>query len=244
MNLRSYFVVATLFLTTVATALLFIAPVSAAPLAQAEVDEVVVTSSTTFTLTVLIDEVTTVAIPMQVDWRAEGPNEGNADEAVVTIVPTVLRTGFFSVTVGAVEPSLGTLTVTLAEPEDEVVPITRTATTTGTGTTTETVPVTTTVGVPVTGTATANAVSNLREGPGTEYAIVGSANAGDALDIVGQNADGTWFVLANGTWVAAFLVDNAPTGLPVVEPTATPVLPPGATNVVTPTIIPTVTPTP
>lgn len=56
----------------------------------------------------------------------------------------------------------------------------------------------------------ANRNANLRAGPGTEYAVVGSAQAGAALEIVARNADGTWFQLAGGEWIAAFLVDNGP----------------------------------
>jgi hypothetical protein len=234
MRLQSLFI-----LTAVALALSFAAPVVAAPLAQASVDEVVVTSTNTFTLTVMLDEVTTLAIPLQVDWLAEGPNEGREDEVLVTISPTVLRQGMFSVTVGSVEPTIGSLAVTLAEPADEIVPITRTATTTGTSAVTATTTATPTVSVPTTNTTTANAVSNLRAGPGTDFAIVGSAQAGDALDVVGQNSDGTWFVLANGDWIAAFLVDNAPEDLPVVEPRATPLPSPAASDVLTPTVTPT-----
>lgn len=246
MNLRTLII-----LIAVAMALTFVAPVNAAPLAQTIVDEVVVTSTTTFTLTVRIDEVTTLAIPMQIDWRAEGPNPENQDEVIVAISPTVLRTGFFSVTVGSVEPMTGTLAVTLTQPAAEVAPITDTATTTATGittateTTTATGTTTSTTGTgPVANAPTTNALANLRAGPGTNFAVVGSAQAGDALDIVGQNGDGTWFVLANGAWIAAFLVNNAPTGLPVVEPAATPAPTPTASGVLTPTAIPTVTPTP
>jgi hypothetical protein len=229
MSLRKLFILA-----AVAMALgTFVTPVNAAPLVQASVDEVVVTSTTTFTLTVMIDEVTTLAIPLQVDWRAEGPNEGRADEALVVISPTVLRTGIFSVTVGSVEPATGTLAVTLTQAADEIVPITRTATTTSTAA------ATTTVAVPAVNTATANAGSNLRAGPGTDYAIVGSADAGVTLDVVGQNSDGTWLALANGTWIAVFLVDNIPEDLPVVEPTATPSPSPAASVVLTPTVTPT-----
>lgn len=228
MSLRPF-----LILAAVAMALLFATPVTAAPLAQERVDEVVVTSATAFTLTVRIDEVTTVAIPLQVDWRAEGPTAGADDEVTVVISPTVLRTGFFSVTVGSVEPAVGTLSITFAAPEEESVAITQTSAITGTTSATSTLPVDTappTTAVPAGDAPTTNAVSNLRSGPGTEYPIVGSANAGDALDIVGQNSDGTWLALANSTWIATFLVNNVPADLPVVVPSA----PPPTTDTTTP----------
>lgn len=264
-----------LILVFVAMALIVAEPVNAAPPAQtiAEepvIEEVVVTTSTAFTLTVRIDEVTTVDIPMQIDWRAQGPNEGNADEVFVTVAPTVLRTGFFSVTVTPALPSIGSLAVRFAVPEPEpvAVPITATTTTTATAPATTTAPsagvpsapaptgpsatepATTTepVAVPPVNASTTNAVSNLRSGPGTDYPIVGSANAGDVVEIIGQNADGTWFVLTNNTWIAAFLVNNPPVDLPVVEAPALPApaapAVPAVPEETTPTVIPTVTPTP
>lgn len=65
--------------------------------------------------------------------------------------------------------------------------------------------------------------ANLRSGPGTGYTVVGGAAAGQSLDVVGRSADGGWLHLANGAWIAAFLVTNAPSALPVV---AAPALPP------------------
>jgi uncharacterized protein YraI len=76
--------------------------------------------------------------------------------------------------------------------------------------------------------------ANLRGGPGTDYAVVGGAAAGDALTVVGQNGDGTWLQLENGAWIAAFLVsgiaDAAPSSgagtavsAPVIERAAEPI---------------------
>jgi uncharacterized protein YraI len=48
---------------------------------------------------------------------------------------------------------------------------------------------------------------NLRGGPGTNYPVVGSANAGDSFAIVGVNGQGDWWqiALADGlAWVSAF----------------------------------------
>jgi len=55
---------------------------------------------------------------------------------------------------------------------------------------------------------TVNRDANLRSGPGTTYAIAGSAKNGDTVTIVGENADGSWLELADDKWVAAFLVDR------------------------------------
>ncbi len=51
--------------------------------------------------------------------------------------------------------------------------------------------------------------SNLREGPGTNYPIVGSATPGQAVTIVGETFDDAgrkWLNLDSGAWIAAFLV--------------------------------------
>jgi hypothetical protein len=72
----------------------------------------------------------------------------------------------------------------------------------------------------VTGTVTRNA--NLRAGPGTSYAVVGTAAAGATVVIVGENAAGDWYELEDGQWIAAFLVrtgDAAPS-VATARPTA------------------------
>jgi uncharacterized protein YgiM (DUF1202 family) len=71
---------------------------------------------------------------------------------------------------------------------------------------------------PATGSnATANRVANLRQGPGTEYAILGTAQVGQSLTLTGRNDAGDWYQLDTGAWIAAFLVNNAPTALPLVS---------------------------
>lgn len=57
--------------------------------------------------------------------------------------------------------------------------------------------------------------ANLRSGPGTDYAVVGGAVAGDQIAPVGRNSAGDWLQLANGAWIAAALVLNPPGDLPV-----------------------------
>jgi endonuclease YncB( thermonuclease family) len=59
--------------------------------------------------------------------------------------------------------------------------------------------------------------ANLRAGPGTEYERVGSAAPGEVVALVGRNAAGDWYQLTTGAWIAAFLIEGAPAGLPVVE---------------------------
>ena len=102
--------------------------------------------------------------------------------------------------------------------------------------------------VPVT-----NSTSNLRQGPGTAYQIVGQLDAGTSLTPVARNGDGTWLQLDVGVWIWASLVNNIPVGLPLAanipqipdptatpEPTATP--PPAFTPTPAPTAVPTATP--
>lgn len=52
-----------------------------------------------------------------------------------------------------------------------------------------------------------NSTANIRSGPGTNYAVVDQAQAGQTLTVVGCNADCSWFQLDNGNWIAGFLVD-------------------------------------
>ena len=56
----------------------------------------------------------------------------------------------------------------------------------------------------------AKSQANLRQGPGTAYPVVGSMAGGEQAEVLGRNAESTWWqvVLANGTegWVNASLV--------------------------------------
>lgn len=60
------------------------------------------------------------------------------------------------------------------------------------------------------GTATARVNAYLRQGPGTNYAVVGGTTAGQELEIVAKNAAGDWYQLADGRWIFAALVNDAP----------------------------------
>jgi endonuclease YncB( thermonuclease family) len=88
-------------------------------------------------------------------------------------------------------------------------------------------------------TATANRNANLRAGPGTRYRIIGSVRTGEVVEVVGSDTDGsqTWYKLASGEWIAAFLVTPTKNGTPV-DGTATPTTTPPA-----PTATPTATST-
>src|SRR4051812_32084563 len=50
--------------------------------------------------------------------------------------------------------------------------------------------------------ATTNRVANLRQGPGTNYAILDAAQVGQPLTLIGHNAAGDWYQLDNGEWIA------------------------------------------
>lgn len=56
--------------------------------------------------------------------------------------------------------------------------------------------------------ATSNYLVNVRSGPGTQYTTLGKARQGDALDITGKLADGTWLRVnftGQEAWVLASL---------------------------------------
>jgi len=59
-------------------------------------------------------------------------------------------------------------------------------------------------------TATALQNANLRGGPGTDYAQVGSVAVGDWFQVIGINATGDWYKLRlegiDSVWIAAFLI--------------------------------------
>ena len=85
------------------------------------------------------------------------------------------------------------------------------------------------------------ASANARNGPGTEYGLVGAVTQGQAFDVLGKNADGTWwqFCCVNGerAWIFGELVSvenggsvqvaqdipAAPVAVAPAQPVATPV---------------------
>ncbi len=98
----------------------------------------------------------------------------------------------------------------------------------------------------ITGEIIAPAGANVRTGPGTNFPVLGTAPFGATGEVIGQSADGQWYVtplpnVAGGQgWVSASLVAISGEGeIPVV---ASP--PPPATPVPTATPLPTATPSP
>ncbi len=97
----------------------------------------------------------------------------------------------------------------------------------------------------------AQSQTNLRQGPGTAYPVVGSMAGGEQADVLGRNAENTWWQvsLANGIagWVNASLVtangavegvaiaQNIPTLAPTnTRPPAPPTVPPAPAATATP----------
>src|SRR5690606_12068189 len=53
-----------------------------------------------------------------------------------------------------------------------------------------------------------NRNANARLGPGTGFSVSGQYQSGEEVTIVGRNDAGDWFLLDDGAWIAAFLVDT------------------------------------
>lgn len=65
--------------------------------------------------------------------------------------------------------------------------------------------------------ATVITAANLRQGPSTDFPVVGAATEGQEIVIVGRVADSTWYQLENGAWIFAQLVQDPPADITVVE---------------------------
>jgi hypothetical protein len=70
--------------------------------------------------------------------------------------------------------------------------------------------------------STVNITANLRSGPGVLFEIVGQAGLGQPVTVVAVSADGAWYLLDNGAWIAVGLVDNAPANPPTPTPSSPP----------------------
>jgi PKD repeat protein len=162
---------------------------------------------------------TTVAIPLEGDWLAPGTAQviaevaggGASARTIFVVLPTTPTP--------SAQPPIGTETPALTE--------TPTPVPTPTGTPTP-IP-TPTPGPP---TATANTAVNVRLGPGTNYAVIGTLLAGQSAGITGVSPDGAWWQISfagRAGWVSSFYVLAQNTqNVPVVTP---PPLPPTPTPV-------------
>lgn len=59
--------------------------------------------------------------------------------------------------------------------------------------------------------------SNLRAGPGTSFDVVGGRYSGDTVFPVATNQAGDWYKLDSGEWIAGWLLDQAPSDLPIAQ---------------------------
>jgi PKD repeat protein len=160
---------------------------------------------------------TTVAIPLEGDWLAPGTAQVMAEVAgggasartIFVVLPTA----------PSAQPPIGTETPALG-PASAPTPV---------PTPTET-PIPTPTPGPA--TATANTAVNVRLGPGTDYAVIGTLLAGQSAGITGVSPDGAWWQIsfAGGPgWVSSFFVVAQNTqNVPIVTP---PTLPPTPTPV-------------
>ncbi|MEZ4705781.1 MAG: SH3 domain-containing protein [Caldilineaceae bacterium] len=76
---------------------------------------------------------------------------------------------------------------------------------------------------PQNGQFVANQSANLRGGPSTDYGVVGNVANSDKLEVIGKVGDGSWYQLANGAWIAAFLVNGDGAGVTIVNAPPLPV---------------------
>ena len=156
-----------------------------------------------------------------------------------------------SLTIGALPTAQ--VVITLLPP---TAPITVEAPITTTVDLTPTVPVSPTAGAGVTATGTITTpiisgaaaitgsvviTANLRSGPDTTFDAVGTATGGQIVTVVAQNEDGTWYLLNNGVWISASLVENIQGGLPLATDALVTTLRDQAA--ITPTVAVTTTPT-
>ena len=84
---------------------------------------------------------------------------------------------------------------------------------------------------------TVRSSANLRGGPGTNYRIVGSQQAGDSVQPIGRTEDAQWLELVDEHWIYAPLVDGESSRLPITRDFPAPppqptVAPPTPTTVV------------
>ena len=60
-----------------------------------------------------------------------------------------------------------------------------------------------------------NVHANLREGPGVDFPVIGTLASGATVIVKSRTDSGDWIQLDSGAWIAAFLVDNVPSRLPI-----------------------------
>ncbi len=198
-------------LIAIAVVIVLAAPVSAAPPSQTVVPGFSLTADTTLTVMIVLADGQTVVVPVDVQYVAV---QQNGTTQVTTIAGVDQQPGL-QIAVTTSGPVTGTLQFTA--PTASLIPtVTPPAPTTPQPA--DSAPVEADIYI-------ALSTANLRSGPGTTYPIVGSVEAGAELMVVGQNEDGAWFQLADGSWIAAFLVSPAGEAAPAPSVPATPAVP-------------------
>lgn len=99
-----------------------------------------------------------------------------------------------------------------AEPITDTGEITTTVDITTTTELTSTQELTPTVDLEVTTaqTTTVASIANLRSGPGTDFDIVGTVDAGAVITIIARDESGEWFQLEDETWIFGVLLTQIP----------------------------------
>ena len=69
---------------------------------------------------------------------------------------------------------------------------------------------------------TVTGVGKLRAGPGTDYAMTGQVGPRQTIRLIARTEAGDWYQVDTGSWIAAFLIDNAPADLPAVKNASNP----------------------
>ncbi len=157
------------------------------------------------------------AIPMGLLAPNTPTPVANSIQEIVGERPETIQRG------GSTIPSHATTTYASKTPETTIIAAEASPSTTPT----DVVPTATFTPLPPTATPTpvplvASKNANLRAGPGTAFPKVGTVTAGDELEIIGQTEDGSWYKLATGAWIAAFLVKGVQSNPPVVQDIPTP----------------------
>jgi hypothetical protein len=174
----------------IALSLPFALSLFAAPKAQATLPEFTLNAQTVISVTVAITDGMVIVIPIDLNFVAQN-RDGEVDLSLITDVEQ--QAGIF-IGIASSDTISGTIQLPQAAGS---------AASSATPNATPNAPRV----VNGDGTHVANRNANLRSGPGTNFAIVGNVQSGDAVTVVGQNNDGSWLELDDGNWIAAFLVD-------------------------------------
>jgi uncharacterized protein YraI len=209
------------------------------------------TSTVTASVTLSLADGMTVTVPVSLSL-------GTIPSTTLVITPLqVPLSDTITATLGITSPQEITSTtgITTSEAATETSILTQTSSIVPTSDLTITAPVTPTSATePAIGSiaSTTNVTANLRAGPGVAFEQVGQLGPGQPAVVTGVSADGTWYLLDTGAWIAVALLDNPPANPPVagdplivaVQATATARAQTVPATPAAPILLPTATPTP